>query len=133
MKGTPKRTGRPPREIPLGAIRAQARLGQWKVRSIGRVLGIPHQTLFGRNREAVADAIEQGKAEFEADALAQYAQAIKDRYFNPLIIFKMKQLGWSDKLQHSGPGDGSIHLELEGAAERFLAQVEKYMKKQAVG
>lgn len=134
---TLKRKGRPPVRVDLQAIRENARLGQWKVRAIGRVLGISHQTLLGTaHKQAVLDAIEDGRALFEKDAYEQYAKAITVGAHPSIIsalIFKMKQIGWSDKLQHSGPGEGPIHLDLEGAAERFIAQVEKFMAKQAAG
>jgi hypothetical protein len=138
-----KGRGRAPRDIDLKAIEAEAAAGVWKVRTIGRLLGIPGSTLLGpKHKDAVLEAVEVGKARFEKEALRQYNDLIhgvteSGKGVHPsavsALIFKMKQIGWTDKLQHSGPGDGPIHLELEGAAERFLAQVEKYIKKQAAG
>ena len=134
-KGKPAETGRPPIVVDLAAVREQARLGQWKPTLIARVIGVPRQTLLGpKHKDEVLEAIEDGRALFEKEAYEQYDRAINEGAHPSIIsalIFKMKQIGWSDKIQTNGSGLGPITLDLEGATERFVALVERFMKTQA--
>lgn len=130
----PSRTGRPPKVVDLDAIREKARLGQWKPAYLARILGIPKSTLMGpKHRAEVTEAIEDGRALFEMEALEQYDRACRggkvDKAAFALVIFKMKQIGWSDR-QHGPGGGGQVELELDGADERFLDLVERFMSKQ---
>lgn len=131
MKRGKRKGGKTQRvEVDLDAIRAKARIGQWKPAYIARVLGIPKQTLLGpTHRAEVMEAIEDGKAMFEDDALQQYDAACKKGKPDIMLIFKMKQMGWSDRQEARG-GGGALVLEMDGADERFLDLVERYMTKQ---
>ena len=102
--------GRPQVEIDLDEVRRLARLGMWQTSKIARCLGIHRNTLSdSKHRESVLDAIEDGRALFEMDALQGYARIIEDGGHpaqNALHIFKMKQVGWSDSPKAGGPGGG---------------------------
>jgi len=130
---TDRGRGRPAREIDLEGIQRLARLGMKDVTNIGRCLGIPKQTLHGqKHAEEVREAFAVGRAFFEHDALHQYEDDIAHSRRNPLVIFKMKQLGWTDKV-HSIQSDGSLS-DVAGARERLRGLVEKWRStKRSVG
>lgn len=102
--------------IPLRKIQELARLGLRDLSKIARAIKVPRSTLTSpAHEEAVKEAFETGRVEFEVRALRQYQDGIKKKSFNPLLIFQAKQIGWTDKHQVvTGPGDQS-----EGAIERL--------------
>lgn len=109
--------GPKPRPMPLKKIEALAKLGFRDLSKIGRRLGIPRETLaHGALADQVRAAFERGRLAAEELALRQYEQAIHKKASNTgLVIFKMKQFGWTDKLQSiDTPADVT-----EGAIERL--------------
>jgi hypothetical protein len=118
--------GRPTRDIDLAQIQEMARLGMRDITKIGRCLGVPKQTLLGpKHAEQVREAFETGRALFEQDALHEYKDDIKHSRRNPLVIFKMKQIGWSDRLVQ----ETTVDLT-EGVRERLREVVLKFRAKQ---
>lgn len=120
--------GLPRKDLPLDLIREKAAIGMWKPSSIARVLGFPKSTFLDpHHREAVLDAIEDGRAQFEANAMEHYQNAINggkvDKAVFALLIFQQKQLGWTDKLQSITPGMSP--QDATGARERLKMLIEK--------
>jgi hypothetical protein len=124
---SPTRPGRPAKDLDLVKIQELARLGMRDITKIGRCLGVPKQTLFGpKHVEEVKEAFETGRAIFELDALREYQDDIARSRRNPLVIFKMKQLGWTDKV-HSIQSDAT-QQDIAGARERLRTLVEMKRK-----
>jgi hypothetical protein len=93
-----RRRGRPSVKVDLDEVRRLARMGMRDVSKIAHCMGVPKQTLLGRKHgEPVKLAFEEGRSFFELDALNEYAEDIRNNRRNPLVIFKMKQCGWTDK------------------------------------
>jgi len=122
-----RRAGRPLRHVDLVEIQRLARMGMSDLSKVGRCLGVPKQTLLGpAHVEAVKDAFETGRAMFERDALQEYADDIAHNWRNPLVIFKMKQLNWTDRQAVTSGGLPDV----TGARDRLRALIEK---KRALG
>jgi len=115
-------------QLPLEKIREKAAVGMWRPSSIARVLGWPKSTFLDPlHRESVLEAIEDGKARFEANAYERYQRAIQggklDKAVFALLIFQMKQIGWTDKQQVVTPGTSP--QDATGARERLRGLIER--------
>ena len=114
--------------IDLARITKLARLGIRDVSKVARLIGVPRSTLVNAvHAESVKEAFETGRAQFEMEALEQYAEDIARNRRNPLVIFKMKQLGWSDKVQQLAPGGSDV----TGARDRLRQLIEQKRAMQA--
>jgi hypothetical protein len=107
----------------------------WKAASIARVMGIPKTTFTdAAHGEEVREAIEHGRALFEQDAFEAYDRALKggkvDKAVFILAIFKVKQVGWTDKQQIIGQGSG---IDTTGARERLKELIGRKRKLMADG
>lgn len=99
------RKGRPQAEVDLERIRELRREGLDSITEIARALGIPRQTLTGPIHGAeVREAIEVGRVFAKLDALRRYRKAIAEKNGNltGLLIFEMKQFGWTDRAHIEG-------------------------------
>jgi len=113
-----RKPGRPPKAIDLDRVRGLARKGFDSISEIGRHIGIPKQTMLNATHgSAVKEAFDRGRLEAKERALEQYEKAIARSNGNltGLLIFKMKQFGWTDRVQHAG----TIEVT-DGARERIL-------------
>jgi hypothetical protein len=131
----PSKGGAPRRPINLEEVTRLSRLGMWKAASIARVMGIPKTTFTdAAHGEEVREAIEHGRALFEQDAFEAYDRALKggkvDKAVFILAIFKVKQVGWTDKQQIIGQGSG---IDTTGARERLKELIERKRKLMADG
>lgn len=127
--------GAPRRNIDLEEVTRLSRLGMWKAASIARVMGIPKTTFTdAAHGEEVREAIEHGRALFEQDAFEAYDRALKggkvDKAVFVLAIFKVKQVGWTDKQQIIGQGSG---IDTTGARERLKELIERKRKLMGAG
>lgn len=120
--------GPKPKHVDLERVEELARLGMRELGTIARVMG-HHPDLFRKpdHRADVQEAIARGRALWEQEALAQYEGALKhDKVLGqkmPMLIFKMKQCGWTDRQQVT---TGAPTVDLSGARERLMALVAKY-------
>jgi len=90
---------------------------------------IPKQTLTNpQHAVEVKEAMECGRVLAKQLALEQYEKAIEGSNGNltGLLIFKMKQHGWTDRQTI----DGSIEVS-DGARERIRDAIEKLRAKKA--
>lgn len=127
MTKRPPRRGRPLAKVDLRQVERLAALGFTSMTEIGRTMGVPRQTLQGPTHyPEVREAFERGRVKAKRIALEQYEAAIKSGNGNltGLLIFKMKQHGWTDRLTH----DGTIEVT-DGARERILDAIEKIRAK----
>lgn len=117
----------PKREIDLDRIVELRRLGLDKVSEVARAMNIPKQTMLNeRHAQDVKEAMERGAVLAKQDALEQYSAAIKGSNGNltGLLIFKMKQYGWTDRQQQ----DTSVEIPA-GVRERVRELYDKLKAK----
>jgi hypothetical protein len=103
------------------------RTGLDTVAEIARVMAVPKQTLLNaQHAEEVRAAMDEGRAQAKLDALQEYQRAIKRGNGNltGLLIFKMKQFGWTDRVA----ADGEIEVN-EGVRDRIREAVLKLQAK----
>jgi hypothetical protein len=116
--------GRRATKVDLAEVRRLARKGMRSLSTIARCLNLPKQTLLGAKHGAAAkEAFETGRALFELDALEEYATDIANNRRNPLVIFKLKQLGWTDKLEAVAPGANVLESALANKTNEELADI----------
>ena len=130
----PRRRGRPPTRIDLEAVQRLARLGMRDLSKVARVLGIPKQTFLGpKHGPAVRDAFETGRAFFEHDTLIEYSEALAQDRNSPLLALKVKQIGWSDRVQVVPPGaviDSPVATMSDEELARFLENVARTLNRE---
>lgn len=124
--------GRPRTVVDYVRVQELAKLGMREMSSIARVMG--HKPDLFRDqthRAAVQEAMACGRAEWEAEALQQYEDGIRNKgglgQKMPLLIFKLKQCGWSDRI---AANTGAPTVDLSGARERLMALVAKFRASQ---
>ena len=120
--------GAKPINIDLDKVTELARLGMKSASAIARCMRINKETILGpAHRVEVLEAIERGRALFEMETLQSYDRAVKGRKFDKavfaLLIFKAKQIGWSDRQVVS---TGQATQDVSGARERLIALVERF-------
>lgn len=116
--------GRRATKVDFAEVQRLARKGMRSLSTIARCLNLPKQTLLGAKHGAAAkEAFETGRALFELDALDEYATDIANNRRNPLVIFKLKQLGWTDKLEAVAPGTNVLESALANKTNEELADI----------
>jgi len=129
----PKRkAGRPRIEIDLDQVRELAREGMWNASQIARVLRVLKQTLLSpAHAGEVKEAIEDGKAMWALDQLRRFNEMVRQRRFDPAVLYATKQgpIGWSDRQTLVGSDGAAIPIEIVGATERLIEAVLRYQAK----
>lgn len=117
-------------EVDLRRVTEIAQAGVWQAGPIADILGLPRSALLNSQvKDAVNEAIQQGKSKHFFAALQAYDKAVESRNGNltGLCIFKLKQHGWQDR-PNLDLGEMSP-LELQGATDRFYSLLERHMRK----
>jgi len=130
--GRSGKRGRPRKEVDLDEVRRLASEGMWSHAQIARILRMTRKTLLRpEHANEVREAIEDGRALWAQKYLRLFNQMVRNRKFDPAILYATKQspIGWSDRQTLVGSDGAPIPLEIVGAVERLVAAVQKYQQK----
>jgi predicted RNA polymerase sigma factor len=113
--------------VDLARIVTLRKGGLSTVADIARALGVPKKLLTDpEHADLVREALETGRVQGYMEAAAQYEEAIRNGNGNiaALLIFKMKQLGWTDRQAV----DTTLRVT-EGVADRLKDAIDKLREK----
>lgn len=114
-------------DLDLDRIADLARHGLTTISELARFLGVPKASLMSEaNTEAVRTAVETGKAYAKHDALSRYRVAVEEGRgaLSALLIFELKQFGWSDRAAAEAPVEVSVGARdrIESTCQAMLAK-----------